>query len=180
MGAPPPPRLLPGERVTSDVFGVDAFVQRAVMSRRGEQWAPQPEHVLPLSGDVARIVGRAAGTSVTVRIRRPEALPVVIRTWQGEVEILGAVKEFRVYRWIEIVRSAYADLDRLVTGASLDAPDARRAMDTYAMTLAAARGSLGLPARSTANPYPARALEQGARTAGRQWLRSPHGRDRSA
>ncbi|MXM67535.1 phosphotransferase [Streptomyces sp. HUCO-GS316] len=67
-------------------------------------------------------------------------------------------KDWRVYRWIEIVRSAYVDLDRLVTGASLDAPNVRRAVDSYAMTLAAATGSLGLPSRPTANPYLARAL----------------------
>ena len=56
------------------------------------------------------------------------------------------------------MRSAYVDLDRLVTGASLDAPNVRRAVDSYAMTLAAATGSLGLPARPAANPYLARAL----------------------
>ncbi|MFG3294469.1 aminoglycoside phosphotransferase family protein [Streptomyces sp. NPDC048179] len=67
-------------------------------------------------------------------------------------------QDWRVYRWIEIVRSAYVDLDRLVTGASLDAPNVRRAVDSYAMTLAAAKAALGLPARATANPYLARAL----------------------
>jgi aminoglycoside phosphotransferase (APT) family kinase protein len=66
--------------------------------------------------------------------------------------------DWGVYRWIEIVRSAYIDLDRLVTGASLDAPNVRRAVDSYAMTLAAATGSLGLRVRSTGNPYLARAL----------------------
>ncbi|MFI1723261.1 phosphotransferase family protein [Streptomyces sp. NPDC020489] len=58
-------------------------------------------------------------------------------------------RDWGVYRWIEIVRSAYVDLDRLVTGASLDAPNVRRAVDSYAMTLAAATASLGLPVRST-------------------------------
>jgi hypothetical protein len=67
-------------------------------------------------------------------------------------------QDWRVYRWIEIVRSAYVDLDRLVTGASLDAPNVRRALDSYSMTLAAATGSLGLAARRRANPYLARAL----------------------
>ncbi|ARP71470.1 phosphotransferase enzyme family protein [Streptomyces pluripotens] len=56
-------------------------------------------------------------------------------------------EDWRVYRWIEIVRSAYVDLDRLVTGASLDAPNVRRALDSYAMTLAAATASLGLSSR---------------------------------
>ncbi len=40
---------------------------------------------------MAERVGRAPGTAVTVRIRRREALPVVIRTWAKESEILGAL-----------------------------------------------------------------------------------------
>ncbi|WP_407706911.1 phosphotransferase [Streptomyces phaeochromogenes] len=70
-------------------------------------------------------------------------------------------RDWQVYRWIEIVRSAYVDLDRLVTGADLDAPNVRRAVDSYGMTLEAATASLGLPVRSTANPYLARALPHG-------------------
>ncbi|UUU32924.1 aminoglycoside phosphotransferase family protein [Streptomyces sp. CA-210063] len=65
--------------------------------------------------------------------------------------------DWRVYRWIETVRSAYVDLDRLVTGDSLDAPNVRRAVDTYAMTLASATASLGLGIKPT-NPYLAQAL----------------------
>lgn len=67
-------------------------------------------------------------------------------------------KDWQVYRLLEIVRSAYIDLDRIVTGAGLDAPNVQRAVDSYAMTLAVAIGSLGLPARSTARPRLARAL----------------------
>ncbi|MFC8245383.1 phosphotransferase [Streptomyces chartreusis] len=66
--------------------------------------------------------------------------------------------DWRVYRGLETVRSAYVDLDRLVTGVSLDAPNVRRAVDSYPMTLAAATAFLGLPTRPTANPYLARAL----------------------
>lgn len=62
---------------------------------------------------------------------------------------------------MEVVRSAYVDLDRLVTGDSLDAPNVRRAVDTYAMTLAGATAALGLPGKMTANPYLARALPPG-------------------
>ncbi|MEU9730881.1 aminoglycoside phosphotransferase family protein [Streptomyces sp. NPDC048002] len=47
--------------------------------------------MLPLTEELARKFGREAGTLVTVRMRRPEALPVVIRTWQDEPEILRAV-----------------------------------------------------------------------------------------
>ncbi|MFG2371262.1 phosphotransferase [Streptomyces sp. NPDC048504] len=70
----------------------------------------------------------------------------------------GWREDWNVYRWIETVRSAYVDLDRLVTGDSLEAPNVRRAVDTYAMTLKTATASLGLRARSTANPYLAFAL----------------------
>ncbi|MET9506177.1 aminoglycoside phosphotransferase family protein [Streptomyces sp. NPDC006622] len=66
--------------------------------------------------------------------------------------------DWRVYRWIEIVRSAYIDLDRLRTGAGLDAPNVRRAVASYPETLAAATASLGLPLPATANPFLARAL----------------------
>jgi aminoglycoside phosphotransferase (APT) family kinase protein len=66
--------------------------------------------------------------------------------------------DWRVYRWIEIVRSAYVDLDRLVTGDSLEAPNVRRAVDTYAMTLRSATAALGLQDRVTTNPYLALAL----------------------
>ncbi len=65
----------------------------------------------------------------------------------------GWPEDWRVYRWIESVRSAYVDLDRLVTGESLEVPNVRRAVDTYAMTLKTATASLGLNVRSTANPY---------------------------
>ena len=73
----------------------------------------------------------------------------------------GWREDWRVYRWMEVIRSAYVDLDRLVTGDSLDAPNVRRAVDTYAMTLAGATAALGLPGRATANPYLARALPHG-------------------
>ncbi|MER6674460.1 aminoglycoside phosphotransferase family protein [Streptomyces sp. NPDC000983] len=92
---------------------------------------------------------------------KPEIRSRMFRRWEeklGEEFTVGWTHDRPVYRLIEIVRSAYVDLDRLVTGASLDAPNVRRAVDSYAMTLAAAIGALGLPARPTANPYLARAL----------------------
>ncbi len=92
---------------------------------------------------------------------RPEIRQRMFRRWERNLPADYTAdwsQDWRVYRWIETVRSAYVDLDRLVTGASLDAPNVRRAIDSYAMTLAAATGSLGLKVRSTANPYLARAL----------------------
>jgi aminoglycoside phosphotransferase (APT) family kinase protein len=92
---------------------------------------------------------------------RPEIRDRMFRRWQRDLPAAYTrdwEKDWRVYRWIEIVRSAYVDLDRLVTGASLDAPNVRRAVDSYAMTLAAATGSLGLTVRRRANPYLVRAF----------------------
>ncbi|MCX5056092.1 MULTISPECIES: phosphotransferase family protein [unclassified Streptomyces] len=92
---------------------------------------------------------------------RPEIRDRMFRRWEVGLPDKYTVdwrKDWRAYRWIEIVRSAYIDLDRLMTGDALDAPNVRRAVDSYAMTLAAATASLGLPTRITANPYLARAL----------------------
>ena len=92
---------------------------------------------------------------------RPEIRDRMFRRWErglpGEYT-RNWRQDWRIYRGIETVRSAYVDLDRLVTGASLDAPNVRRAVDSYPMTLAAATAFLGLPVRPTANPYLARAL----------------------
>jgi aminoglycoside phosphotransferase (APT) family kinase protein len=59
----------------------------------------------------------------------------------------GWEADWRVYRWIEQIRSAYVDLDRMTTGAALSTPNVRRAVDAYEMTLSAATGSLGLRRR---------------------------------
>ncbi|MFJ8083358.1 phosphotransferase family protein [Streptomyces sp. NPDC096205] len=70
----------------------------------------------------------------------------------------GWAEDWRVYRWLEIVRSAYVDLDRLVSGVGLDAPNVRRAVGSYAMTLEVALASLGLRRPRTAGPSLVRAL----------------------
>ncbi|MFC9930201.1 phosphotransferase family protein [Streptomyces sp. NPDC127190] len=89
---------------------------------------------------------------------RPEIRDRMFRRWEARLPERFTRQwreDWRVYRWIEIVRSAYVDLDRLVTGVSLDAPNVRRALDSYAMTLAAATASLGLSARRRGGPGPA-------------------------
>ncbi|MEU2059509.1 aminoglycoside phosphotransferase family protein [Streptomyces sp. NPDC013455] len=89
---------------------------------------------------------------------RPEIRDRMFRRWETRLDprfTRGWREDWRVYRWIEIVRSAYVDLDRLVTGAGLDAPNVRRAVDSYAMTLAAATASLGLSSRRPGSPHPA-------------------------
>ncbi|MFI6347714.1 aminoglycoside phosphotransferase family protein [Streptomyces sp. NPDC050560] len=55
-------------------------------------------------------------------------------------------RDWAVYQWIEYVRSAYVDLERLVTRTALDAPNVRRAVDDYRSTLRAALGGVCDPA----------------------------------
>lgn len=95
---------------------------------------------------------------------QPEIRKRMFRRWARKLPSTHTKaweQDWGVYRWIESIRSAYVDLDRLVTGASLDAPNVRRAVDSYAVTLAVATGSLGMPARPTANPHLVRALPYG-------------------
>ncbi|MFE4996639.1 phosphotransferase family protein [Streptomyces mirabilis] len=70
----------------------------------------------------------------------------------------GWREDWHVYRSVEIIRSAFVDLDRLVTGDSLDVPNVSRAVDTYAMTLAGAMAALGLPGKLTPNSFLSRGL----------------------
>ncbi|MFF7111805.1 phosphotransferase [Streptomyces albogriseolus] len=92
---------------------------------------------------------------------RPEIRDRMFRRWERTLPpeyTRDWQKDWQVYRRLEVVRSAYIDLDRIVTGASLDAPNVRHAVASYAVTLAVANGALGLPVRATANPYLARTL----------------------
>ncbi|MFI2760281.1 phosphotransferase family protein [Streptomyces echinatus] len=92
---------------------------------------------------------------------RPEIRHRMFRRWERLLPARYTCDwqhDVQVYRWIEIVRSAYVDLDRMATRKGLDAPNVRRAVDSYAMTLSAATASLGLTVRPRANPYLARAL----------------------
>ncbi|EPD57159.1 aminoglycoside phosphotransferase family protein [Streptomyces sp. HGB0020] len=92
---------------------------------------------------------------------RPEIRDRMFRRWERRLSseyTWNWARDWKVYRRIEIVRSAYVDLDRLVTGASLEAPNVLRAVDSYAKTLLAATAALGLRSRPTANPHLDRAL----------------------
>ncbi|CAL9484994.1 aminoglycoside phosphotransferase family protein [Streptomyces sp. enrichment culture] len=92
---------------------------------------------------------------------RPEIRDRMLRRWERALPAAYTVdwrRDWQVYRRIEIVRSAYIDLDRLVTGAGLDAPNVRRAVDSYGMTMAAAIAALGLPLGRAANRHLVRAL----------------------
>ncbi|CAM5722904.1 hypothetical protein SALBM311S_11670 [Streptomyces alboniger] len=91
VGAPPVPRPSAGERATPEAAH-RAFVLRAVAQGQSTSGHHNQNYVSQLSETMAGLLGRAPGTSVTVRVRRTEALPVVIRTWQNEAEILDAIK----------------------------------------------------------------------------------------
>ncbi|MFH0176283.1 phosphotransferase family protein [Streptomyces cacaoi] len=95
---------------------------------------------------------------------RPEIRDRMFRRWERNMPPEYS-RDWRidwpVYRWSEIIRSAYVDLDRLATRTGLDAPNVRRAVDSYAETLAAATASLGLQASRTTNPYLELALTRG-------------------
>ncbi|MFJ6572359.1 phosphotransferase family protein [Streptomyces sp. NPDC091292] len=91
----------------------------------------------------------------------PEIRKRMFDRWEKQLPAThtkGWREDWHVYRQIEIVRSAYVDLDRLMTRTGLDAPNVCRAVDSYAVTLATAAGCLGLRPESFANPYLARAL----------------------
>lgn len=95
---------------------------------------------------------------------RPEIRARMFRRWEEKLPKQYTEDwrtDWSVYRWIEIIRSAYIDLVRLTTGAGLDAPNVRRAVDSYAETLAAATASLGLPSPRATNPYLELALTRG-------------------
>lgn len=92
MGAPSLPRPAPGEHPAPDP-GYRAFVDLAAREGRSISGHHNQNYVVPVTPAMAKPLGRDVGTSVIVRVRRAEALPVVIRTWQDEEEILGAVEE---------------------------------------------------------------------------------------
>ncbi|MET8981318.1 phosphotransferase [Streptomyces sp. NPDC004539] len=80
----------------------------------------------------------------------------MFRRWEkrlGAERVVGWENDWRVYRWLEVVRSAYIDLDRLVSREALEAPNVRRAVDSYGQTLKSALDVLGLPVPRAANPY---------------------------
>ncbi|WP_227025912.1 phosphotransferase [Streptomyces fodineus] len=92
---------------------------------------------------------------------RPEIRDRMFRRWETRLprrHTRDWQTDWQVYRFFEIVRSAYVDLDLLVTGPGPEDPDVRRAVDSYAGTLAAAAASLGLPLRPRGAPRPARAM----------------------
>lgn len=90
MGAPPVPSRGFWERCVAD-DAYDEFVGQAKQLGVMSGGHHNRNYVLPLTEAMARRVGREPGTNVTVRIRRPEVLPVVIRTWEHEAEILAAI-----------------------------------------------------------------------------------------
>ncbi len=108
---------------------------------------------------------------------RPEIRERMFRRWEARLPpeyTRDWRTDWQVYRRLEIVRSAYIDLDRIVTGASPDAPNVRQAVSSYAATLAVASGSLGLPLRDRPRRRdPAGGVRSPARTRQRRPISSP-------
>lgn len=90
---------------------------------------------------------------------KPEIRERMFRRWAAvmpPIHTRGWEKDSETYRQLEVVRSAYVDLDRLVTGEGLDAPNVRRAVGSYATTLRQALHYLGMGSAGQAalsNPY---------------------------
>ncbi|WP_227025911.1 hypothetical protein [Streptomyces fodineus] len=88
VSAPPPAAWL---RLASEPV-VEAFVHDAKKCEPFGSGFHNWNYAVPLTGPMARLLGREPGTRVTVRVRQDDVLPVVIRTWQDEAEILRAVQ----------------------------------------------------------------------------------------
>ena len=87
----------------------DEFVRHAIRAGVRLRGHHNQNFVLPLTEELARHVECEVGTPVTVRIRRPETLPVVVRTWPREWEVLdavGRVLPHRVPRCLAVGREA--------------------------------------------------------------------------
>ncbi|MFD3513593.1 phosphotransferase family protein [Streptomyces sp. NPDC058657] len=85
----------------------------------------------------------------------------MLKRWRrllGTPYTVGWERDVRTYRRLELFRSSYIDLDRLVTGTELDAPNVQRAVDSYAATLSAVTAQFDLRHPRVANPYLAVAL----------------------
>ncbi|GAA4044790.1 hypothetical protein GCM10022233_12820 [Streptomyces shaanxiensis] len=120
-----------------------------LVRRRGHPWLTIVDWELALVGDPLHDLVRHMHLTRT----RPEIYPRMFRRWVLQLDgefTRDWRKDRHVYRGLEFVRSAYLDLDRLVTGAGLRAPYVRRAVDSYGRTLEAAGRFLGLPVRPAA------------------------------
>ncbi|WP_329400088.1 phosphotransferase family protein [Streptomyces melanogenes] len=85
----------------------------------------------------------------------------------GDEYTKGWTEDINVYRWIEVVRSAYVDLHRLTAVAGMEAPNVRRSLATYQRTIMTATSALGLRGCQMTNLHLAKALS-GAGDAG-EW-----------
>ncbi|KUL40492.1 phosphotransferase family protein [Streptomyces regalis] len=120
-----------------------------LVRHEGHPWLTLVDWQMALVGDPLYDLVRHMHLTLT----RPETYKRMFRRWA--VQLDGEFthdwqKDRHVYRGLEFVRSAYVDLNRLVTGAGLGAPYVRRAVDSYGRTLEAAGRFLRLPVRPAA------------------------------
>ncbi|MGW7792845.1 hypothetical protein ACWGKX_36045, partial [Streptomyces tricolor] len=92
MGAPPVPPAARTDAVLREFVARAVATGRASGHRAATAGYHHRNHVVPLTEPLAGLLGRAPGTLVLVRVPRPDAVPVVIRTWPSEPEILRAVR----------------------------------------------------------------------------------------
>ncbi|WP_427920598.1 aminoglycoside phosphotransferase family protein [Streptomyces sp. cg40] len=74
-----------------EVDASDEFVQLAQNIGTESRGHHNRNYVLPLTEAMARLCGGEPGTHVLVRVPRPEAVPVVIRTW-SEAQLLRSLR----------------------------------------------------------------------------------------
>ncbi|MEU1481661.1 aminoglycoside phosphotransferase family protein [Streptomyces sp. NPDC005760] len=94
---------------------------------------------------------------------RPDMRERMLRRWALRMEerfpgtlyekgfMTNLYEDYSTYRRLEVARSVYLDLHRLVTGAGCDVPHVRGAVDAYLTTLAQATAALGLLDRRDVN-----------------------------
>ncbi|MEU6348717.1 aminoglycoside phosphotransferase family protein [Streptomyces sp. NPDC047072] len=89
---------------------------------------------------------------------QPEMRRRMLARWvrgMGDEACTNVYEELELYRRLELVRSAYVDLHRLMAETGRHAPNVSRAIAEYGNTLTRALGTLGLPEPRTAqvNPF---------------------------
>ncbi|MFJ8538696.1 phosphotransferase [Streptomyces sp. NPDC093591] len=120
-----------------------------LVRHEGHPWLTLVDWQMALVGDPLYDLVRHMHLTLT----RPEIYKRMFRRWVVQLDAEFTrdwQKDRHVYRGLEFVRSAYVDLNRLMTGACLEVPYVRRAVDSYGRTLEAAGRFLNLPVRPAA------------------------------
>lgn len=183
MRAPVPPRpAVHGARATPDDVIRD-FVGQAEKLGQASSGHHNRNFVLPLTGSVAWLVGLDAGTSVTVRVRRADALPVVIRTWNDEAQILDAIRGVLPHAPQCLIKRDGFSIHSYVDGVPLSSVcgDGKPVDTLLVKALAGLLAQMAQVRRGALPPLPTagRATTPTARGSFRRWRALPTGRSGS-